>query len=75
MYQIQLGELAFISVQIKLRIWVILLIQFLEWVLLPDNFILVTIDVMALYLSTPHNTGLKALRDILDKSKQKKNFY
>ena len=37
---------------------------------MPDNAILVTADVTALYPSIPHNVGLKALRKILDKREQ-----
>ena len=37
-----------------------------------DNTILVTADVTALYPSIPHDVGLKALRDFLDKREQKK---
>ena len=36
---------------------------------IPDNAILVTADVTALYSSVPHDVGLKASRQILDKRK------
>ena len=39
---------------------------------IPDNAILVTADVTALYPSIPHDVGLKALREVLDKREQKK---
>ena len=32
----------------------------------PQDSILVTADVAGLYLSIPHNAGLKALKDALD---------
>ena len=32
-----------------------------------DNAILVTTDVVGLYPSIPHEAGLKALREVLDK--------
>ena len=35
-----------------------------------DNAILVTTDVVGLYPSIPHEAGLKALREILDKGQQ-----
>ena len=34
---------------------------------LPDNFILVTLDVAALYSSIPHNNGIEACKKYLDK--------
>ena len=37
-----------------------------------DNAILVTADVVGLYLSIPHNVGLRALKEALDKREQKK---
>ena len=39
---------------------------------IPDNAILVTADVTALYPSILHNVGLNVLRDVLDKKEQKK---
>ena len=39
---------------------------------IPDNAILVTTDVTALYPTIPHNVGLKAFREVLDKREQKK---
>ena len=39
---------------------------------IPDNAILVTADVTALYRSIPHDVGLKALRELLEKREQKK---
>ena len=39
---------------------------------IPDNSILVTADVTVLYPSTPHDVGLKALSEVLDKREQKK---
>ena len=39
---------------------------------IPDNAILVTADVTALYPSIPYDVGLKALREVLDKREQKK---
>ena len=36
-----------------------------------ENAILVTADVVDLYPSIPHKTGLKALKNALDKRKQK----
>ena len=39
---------------------------------IPDNSILVTADVTVLYPSTPHDVGLKALREVLAKREQKK---
>ena len=38
---------------------------------IPENAILVTADVVGLYPSIPHKTGLKALKNALDKRKQK----
>ena len=37
---------------------------------IDDNAILVTTDVVGLYPSIPHEAGLKALREILDKGQQ-----
>ena len=39
---------------------------------IPDNAILVTADVVGLYPSIPHNVGLRALKEALDKREQKK---
>ena len=39
----------------------------------PDNAILVTADVVSLYPSIPHNVGLRALKEAIDKREQKKN--
>ena len=39
---------------------------------IPDNAILVTADVVGLCPSIPHNIGLRALKEALDKRKQKK---
>ena len=39
---------------------------------IPENTILVTTDVTGLYPSIPHQTGLKALRVALDKTKAHK---
>ena len=36
----------------------------------PDNAKLVTADVVALYPSIPHNIGLRALKEALDKQEQ-----
>ena len=38
---------------------------------IPDNAILVTADVVGLYPSIPHNLGLRALKEALDKREQK----
>ena len=38
---------------------------------IPENAILVTTDVVGLYSSSPHKAGLKALKNTLDKRKQK----
>ena len=38
---------------------------------IPENAILVTTDLVGLYLSIPHKAGLKALKNALDKRKQK----
>ena len=38
---------------------------------MPDNAILVTADVMALYPSIPHDVGLEPLKKVLDKREQK----
>ena len=37
---------------------------------IPENAILVTADVVGLYPSIPHEAGLKALREVLDKREQ-----
>ena len=37
---------------------------------IPENAILVTADVVGLYPSIPHEAGLKALRELLDKREQ-----
>ena len=37
---------------------------------IPENAILVTPDVLGLYPSIPHEAGLKALREVLDKREQ-----
>ena len=42
---------------------------------IPDNTILVTADVVGLYPNIPHNVGLRALKEALDKREQKKNSY
>ena len=39
---------------------------------IPQDSILMTTDVVGLYPSIPHNTGLKALRDALDCRQNKK---
>ena len=39
---------------------------------IPDNAILFTADVVDLYPSIPHNVGLRALKEALDKREQKK---
>ena len=39
---------------------------------IPDYAILVTADVVGLYRSIPHNVGLRALKEALDKREQKK---
>ena len=39
---------------------------------IPDNAILVTADVVGLYPSIPHQAGLAALKEALDKSLPKK---
>ena len=39
----------------------------------PENAILVTADVVGLYLSIPHEVGLRALREALDKRDEKTN--
>ena len=38
--------------------------------LIPENAILFTADAVGLYPSIPHEAGLKALREILDKGQQ-----
>ena len=37
---------------------------------IPENAVLVTADVVGLYPSIPHEAGLKALREVLDKREQ-----
>ena len=37
---------------------------------IPKNAILITADVVGLYPSIPHEAGLKALRETLDKREQ-----
>ena len=37
---------------------------------IPDSTILITEDVVGLYPSIPHEVGLKALREVLDKREQ-----
>ena len=39
---------------------------------IPQDFILVTADVVGLYPTIPHNAGLKALKDALDCRQNKK---
>ena len=39
---------------------------------IPDNAILVTADVVGLYPSIPHEAGLRALKEVLDRRKEKK---
>ena len=39
---------------------------------IPQDFILVTADVVGLYPTIPHNAGLKALKDSLDCRQNKK---
>ena len=39
---------------------------------IPDNAILVTADIVGLYPRIPHNVGLRALKEALDKPEQKK---
>ena len=39
---------------------------------IPDNAILVTVDVVGLYPSISHNVGLRALKEALDNREQKK---
>ena len=39
---------------------------------IPDNAILVTSDVVGLHPSIPHNIGLRALKEALNKGEQKK---
>ena len=38
---------------------------------IPENAILVTADVVGLYQSIPHEVGLRALREALDKRDEK----
>ena len=42
---------------------------------IPDHAILVAADITVLYPSIPHDIGLKALRDVLDKREQKKKLH
>ena len=42
---------------------------------ISHNAILVTADVLGLYPSIPHNVGLRALKEALDKRKQKRNSH
>ena len=39
---------------------------------IPDNFILVNTDVVGLYPSVPHEAGLRALKEVLERRKEKK---
>ena len=39
---------------------------------IPNNAILLTADVTALYPSIPHDGGLKTLREVLHKENRKK---
>ena len=39
---------------------------------IPDNALLVTTDVVGLYPSIPHEVGLRALKEILDRMEEKK---
>ena len=39
---------------------------------IPDNAILVTADVVGLYPSIPHEAGLRALKEVLDRREEKK---
>ena len=39
---------------------------------IPDNAILVTADVVGLYPSIPHEVGLRALKEVLDRREEKK---
>ena len=39
---------------------------------IPDNTILVTADVVGLYPSIPHEAGLRALKELLDRREEKK---
>ena len=48
------------------------IIKFRKLGKIPDNAILVTTDVVSLYPSIPHNVGLRALKEALDKREQKK---
>ena len=40
---------------------------------IPSNAILVTVEVVGLYPSIPHDSGLKVLKNNLDKRKTKQN--
>ena len=42
---------------------------------IPENAILVTADVLGLYPSIPHEAGLKALREVLDKRENNNYSY
>ena len=37
---------------------------------IPDNTLLVTVDVAGLYSSIPHEAGLRALKEVLDKREE-----
>ena len=39
---------------------------------IPDNALLVTADVAGLYPSIPHEAGLRALKEVLDRREDKK---
>ena len=39
---------------------------------IPDNAILVTVDVVGLYPSIPHEVGLRAFKEVLDRREEKK---
>ena len=39
---------------------------------IPDNALLVTLDVVGLYPSIPHEAGLRALKEVLDRREEKK---
>ena len=38
---------------------------------IPDNVLLVTADVIGLYPSVPHEAGLSALKEVLDRQEEK----
>ena len=42
--------------------------------IIPSNAILVTADVVGLYPSIPHDTGLQALHEKLEESRDKKIY-